>query len=61
MPGVLSVRTGTPAWWDDAIHAGIDMRNLFGSITAVAPDGDPETTRSIHAAMGFYVVDDELE
>lgn len=61
LPGVLSVRAGTPAWWDDAIHAGFDMRNLFGLITAVAPDGGRETTLSTHAAMGFYLVDDVLE
>jgi len=61
LPGVLSVRTGTPAWWDDAIHAGFDMRNLFGLITAVAPDGGRETTLSTYAAMGFYRVADTLE
>lgn len=61
LPGVLSVRAGTPAWWDEAIHAGFDMRNLFGLITAVAPDGDRGTTLSTHAAMGFYLVDDVLE
>lgn len=61
LPGVLSVRAGTPAWWDEAIHAGFDMRNLFGLISAVAPDGGQETMLSTHAAMGFYHVDDTLE
>ncbi|MHB1641159.1 MAG: hypothetical protein ACYCS8_00685 [Acidithiobacillus sp.] len=61
LPGVLSVQVGTPAWWDEAIHDGFDSRNLFGLITAVAPDGDRETTLSTHAAMGFYLVDDNPE
>ncbi|MBU2768047.1 hypothetical protein HAP94_18175 [Acidithiobacillus ferrivorans] len=61
LPGALSVRAGTPAWWDEAIHAGFDMRNLFGLITAVAPDGGQETMLSTHVAMGFYHVADTLE
>ncbi|MGK9451461.1 hypothetical protein ACSSZE_09425 [Acidithiobacillus caldus] len=61
LPGVLSVRAGMPAWWDEAIHVGFDMYNLFGLLTSVAPDGDRETRLSTHAAMGFYLVDGALE
>lgn len=61
LPGVLSAQVGIPAWWNDAIHAGIDMRNLSGLITAADPDGNPNTMRATHAAMGFYLVEDELE
>ncbi len=61
LPGAISVRAGAPSWWSDAIHAGIDMRNLFGLITAMAPDGGQETMLSTHVAMGFYHVADTLE
>lgn len=61
LPGVVSARVGVPAWWDDAISAGFNMRNLFEMINAVASDADKEFFLSVHADMGVYFTDGEME
>ena len=61
LPGVLSARIGTPASWDNATHEGFQMRNLAGLMATVAPDDHPQVLQTTHAAMGLYLVDEDLE
>ncbi|MBU2765849.1 DUF2863 family protein [Acidithiobacillus ferrivorans] len=69
LPGVNSVRLGTPAEWDDAIHEGFMMRNLFALSHAFSKLGQTEDSvmgdhgllASAQVAVGFYMVDDHLE
>ncbi len=61
LPGVMAARIGKPDWWQEAIHAGFDLRNMTGLIMTVAADRSPENIRekllATQASVGCYLVD----
>jgi len=61
LPGVMAARIGKPDWWQEAIHAGFDLRNMTGLIMTVAANHSPENIGekllATQASVGCYLVD----